>query len=320
MTRHIRRLGNQFRISLPLDDGGFLGRQCPHEDCQRYFKIKPGTGLEGENLPLHCPYCGKTGEMGDFPTQAQLDYAVSKVGRQVTGAVTRDLKDMARRFNRRAGGGLFSLKMDVESSPSPIRRYTEEELETDVECQNCTLGYSVYGVFAYCPDCGQHNSLQILGKSLDVVVKMLDMASSVDAEVAATLVQNGLEDCVSAFDGFGRELCKVHSSKAKVQARAEAIRFQNIARARTSIVEQFGIDLAQGLGDDQWSLIARCFQKRHLLAHKMGVIDEEYIKRADDPSAVAGRKVTITADEIRELVATLRQVAGTLVREMEALK
>ncbi len=319
MTRHLRRLGDQFRISLPLADGGFLGRQCPNEDCQRYFKIKPGTGLEGENLPLHCPYCGQTGEMGDFHTQAQLDYAVSMVGRQVTEAATRDLKDMARQFNRRAAGGLFSLKMDVKSSPSPIRHYAEEELETDVECQNCTLVYSVYGVFAYCPDCGQHNSLQILGKGLDVVVKMLDMACSADAEVAATLVQNGLEDCVSAFDGFGRELCKIHSSKAKDQARAEAIRFQNIAGARTSIAEQFGIDLAQGLHDDEWSLAARCFQKRHLLAHKMGVIDKEYVQRAGDPSAVVGRKISVTPDEVRELTATLRQVASLLVRKMEAL-
>jgi len=45
MTRHLRRLGNQFQISLPLDEEGYLGRECPNTDCERYFKIKPGTGL-----------------------------------------------------------------------------------------------------------------------------------------------------------------------------------------------------------------------------------------------------------------------------------
>jgi hypothetical protein len=34
----------------------------------------------------------------------------------------------------------------------------------------------------------------------------------------------------------------------------------------------------------------------------MGVIDEEYVKKANDPAAVVGRKVSITADEVTELL------------------
>jgi hypothetical protein len=40
----------------------------------------------------------------------------------------------------------------------------------------------IYGVFGYCPDCGEHNSLQILDKNLELVIKMLDMASSAEGE------------------------------------------------------------------------------------------------------------------------------------------
>ena len=47
------------------------------------------------------------------------------------------------------------------------QKQIEKQLETEVVCVNCTLRYSVYGVFAFCPDCGQHNSLQILDKNLD---------------------------------------------------------------------------------------------------------------------------------------------------------
>ncbi len=53
--RHLDRLGSQFSISIPPDDEGLIGRECPVVACEGYFKIQPGTGLKGENLPCHCP-------------------------------------------------------------------------------------------------------------------------------------------------------------------------------------------------------------------------------------------------------------------------
>lgn len=310
MTRHLRNLGSEFNVSLSVDEGGYLGRECPEKACGRYFKIKPGTGLKEEDLPLHCPYCGRQGRMGDFHTQAQADYALSVVHRQVTGAIGRDLKDMARDFNRRTRGRLLSVKMDVKSSPSPLRYYAEQKLETNVECCNCTLQYSVYGVFAFCPDCRQRNSLQILDKNLELVGKMLDMATTAEAEVAERLVENALEDCVSAFDGFGREVCRVHAKQSTDPAKVEKVSFQNLDGARQHLTELFGLDLAAGLTDEEWKAALRGFQKRHLLSHKMGVVDEEYIRKSGDTEAVVGRKVSIGADKVQQLI----QVIGILAR------
>jgi len=55
----------------------------------------------------------------------------------------------------------------------------------------------------------------------------------------------------------------------------------------------FGFDFADGLGSGEWDGACRIFQKRHLLAHRMGVVDEEYIQKANDPGAVAGRKIRL---------------------------
>jgi hypothetical protein len=90
------------------------------------------------------------------------------------------------------------------------------------------LKYAVYGVFAFCPDCGRHNSRQILDKNLEVVAKMLDMAANAEDELAGRLIENALEDCISAFDGFGRETCRVFSPKSASPDKASEIRFQNI--------------------------------------------------------------------------------------------
>jgi len=318
--RHLSNLGNKFKIPIPVDEKGYIGRQCPNLNCKRYFKIRLGTGLKGENLPLHCPYCGHEGKIADFATQEQIDYAVSIVGRSVEEAVVQDLKDMASDFNRRMSSGLFALKMNVKSSPAPIRYYAEKELETDVECKNCSLQYSVYGVFAFCPDCGQHNSLQILEKNMELTGKMLDMAATTQTEIAGKLVENAFGDCVSAFDGFGRELCRLHASKSSDPVKAGKIPFQNLEGARQNLSRFFKLDLAAGLTGDEWKAAVRGFQKRHLLSHKTGVVDDDYVRKSGDAQAVVGRKVGVRADEVRELVRIVGKMARHVSRGLGGAK
>ena len=63
----------------------------------------------------------------------------------------------------------------------------------------------------------------------------------------------------------------------------------------------------------------RCFQKRHLLEHKSGVVDEEYLARTSDPMARLGRKVTLTATEVGELISIVRQLGEYIFSELEKL-
>ena len=306
--RHLKNLGTQFSISIPSDEDGLIGRECPVPECESYFKIQMGTGLKGENLPCHCPYCGHAAGSDKFFTKAQVAYAESVVMNQVTGALLKDLKSLE--FNHRPHRAFgIGISMHVSGRPTLIRHYREKQLETEVVCDQCTLRYMIYGVFGFCPDCSQHNSLQILCKNLDLVAKMLAVAESQEPAVAQVLIENALEDCVSSFDGFGRETCRVFSMKATSPEKATRIRFQNICNARQQVVEQFGVDFVTSREADAWALLVRCFQIRHLLAHKMGVIDEDYINATGEPGAVVGRKVKIHVYQVRDLVAAL-QFAG----------
>ena len=314
---HLSRLPSQFSISIPPDKDGLIGRECPVKECEGYFKIQPGTGLKGENLPCRCPYCGHAARQQEFFTKAQIEYAKSIVINQVTGAMLKDLKSLE--FNHRPTGGFgIGISMKVEGRPHPIRHYREKKLETEVVCDQCSLRYMIYGVFGFCPDCGAHNSFQILGKNFDLVEKTLAIAEPLEESLAQHWISNALEDCVSAFDGFGRETCRVFSSKAIDAARANSISFQNITRAREKVREQFGLDFAASLTEQAWAHVCRSFQKRHLLAHKMGVVDEEYIQATGDRSAVVGRKCQVDANEVRSLLATLRTLGETLFQALKA--
>lgn len=315
--KHLRNLSSKMSISLSPDEEGFIGRECPVAECEGYFKLQPGTGLKGENLPCHCPYCGHGAGSDKFFTKAQVEYVKSVVMREVTGALLKDLKSLEFKHRPRGAFGI-GISMKVTGRPTAIRRYRESSLETEVVCDKCTLRYTIYGVFGFCPDCAVHNSLQILNTNLELVQKLLALAETQEAQVAQHLNENALEDCVSAFDAFGRETCRVFAVKALKPDKAAEIRFQSILKTRVKVKEQFGVDFAAKTQASEWDQILRAFQKRHLLAHKMGVIDEDYLLATGESSFLIGRKVSITGDETRELAGHLKALGAELFHLLES--
>lgn len=301
-ARNVRALGNQIAVTMDRDEEGYLGRECPVESCEGYFKITPGTGLT-EPGPCHCPYCGHTGDHNTFWTQDQIDYALSVVRRKVVEAVRKDLKSLEFDHKPKGPFGIgISLKLQ-SGSLQPIHYYREKELETHVICDKCTLRYAIYGVFGWCPDCGVHNSSQILLKNLELAEKEIALAETTDKDLANHLIGDALENAVSAFDGFGRAISGEKDRE---------IRFQNLSGARRNIQDVFGFDFADVLTESEWGFISRMFQKRHLISHKMGVIDQDYVAKADDAAAVVGRKVQVDAGEVRDAIAIVKRLGSRL--------
>jgi len=97
--RHLRNLRSQFSISLPPDEEGFIGRECPVAECEGYFKLQPGTGLKGKNLPCHCPYCGHG---AGYHFNNLLPSFTKDVGSVERAAFLCDREDMLIDFERRS--------------------------------------------------------------------------------------------------------------------------------------------------------------------------------------------------------------------------
>jgi len=256
-------------VSIPKDDEGYIGRECPQPECEGYFKIKPGTGLRGENLPCFCP-CGQ-----------------------------------------------FSIGISMKvkhGAPLPIRYYREKALETRVTCDHCTLEYAVFGVFAYCPDCDVHNSLQILHKNLDLTRRQLNLADTLsDVDLRQHLIDDALENCVSAFDGFAREACRIRSAKSTDPAKCASLSFQHLPRGAARLQALFGIDLSASVPLTHWSAAHVGFMRRHVLAHKAGVVDQQYLDETGEPPSLLGRRLRITSDDVRRLADIVMSVGRQLI-------
>lgn len=304
----------QVSVALPRDERGLTARECPK--CEKVFKVKSGTGLTGRNLPCHCAYCGHVGGPDHFYTKEQIKYAKSVAMRKFGDMLHDELKKLE--FTTRPQGPFgLSISMKLQPrSPEPISYYYEKRLETDVICDSCTLVFAIYGEFAFCPDCGSHNSLTILKKNIEFVGKMLVLAASQERELAERLVGDSLENLVSAFDGFGREVCRVAAGKTSKPDEAIEVRFQNLAGTQKRLQKLFGFDVSSFISSDDWRFVCQCFEKRHLLAHKMGVADDDYVQATSDHSATVGRKISISSIEVQRLGVLLAQLGTELSKQL----
>lgn len=312
--RRLQQMGHRIAIRVPTDQEGFLGRECPQPQCEGYFKVKPGTGLRGENLPCVCPYCGHSGPSDHFWTKQQIEYAQSVALRQISDALQDDLKKLEFEHKPRGAFGIgISLKFKP-GAPVPIRHYREAALETQITCAGCTLDYAVFGVFAYCPDCSIHNSLQILQKNLDLTGKQLDLAETLtDGDLRRHLIEDALENCISAFDAFGREACRIRSAKSTDPSKCDTISFQHLRRAASRLQILFGIDLPVTVLATEWDRAHLEFMRRHVVAHKAGVIDQPYLNETGEAASLLGRRLAIGADDVRTLADLLRRLGQNLI-------
>jgi hypothetical protein len=78
----------------------------------------------------------------------------------------------------------------------------------------------------------------------------------------------------------------------------------------------FGFDLSSFILPEDWDFVCRSFQKRHLLAHKMGVIDDDYVQATKDYSASIGRKVLIAPLDVKCLGNLLTQLGAQLTKQL----
>lgn len=313
------RIEKIVRVSRIPDENGRVGMECPNSECRGYFKVKPGTGLK--ITEMHCPYCGHKGTSRDFVTTDQQKYAMSVGNREIHKLIQGFIKDSVKDIQASVQDNDFiSVSVDYRPRSLPsLEYYREKDLETDILCQNCSLEYAIYGVFAFCPDCGQSNSVQLFEANIDLIQRLLGSIEGIGQDGYDLLLESCLGKCVDRFDGFGRELCRIHLSKAINDKEASKISLQNIEKARERFGAAFGIDIASSISDDEWKFAIICFQKRHCYTHSMGVIDEDYVRRSGDPSAVLGRKVSITADEISRLCSILKRLALSMTDSLNAV-
>lgn len=310
---NLEQLGDMISIPMPVDADGYVDRECPAEHCKGPFKVMPGTGIL-EQAPCVCPYCGHSGPSDDFFAEKQIEYATEEAEALIVAAFQNSLlSSLGGGSSRSAGQGMFSLSIEIKTTPPERPIYRHEQLETKIVCPSCDLHYAIFGKFAFCPDCGKHNSTQMLEVNLGLVERQLVLAASAgDQELERHLIENSLEDAVSAFDGFGRELVRVKATALGDPSKADGFSFQNLMGAEKRLQKEFAVTLRTLFDSGDFDYAVTMFLRRHVFAHSMGVVDTDYAAKSGDPTAIVGRRLRVEPAEVRRLAIVLKGVASRL--------
>jgi DNA-directed RNA polymerase subunit RPC12/RpoP len=110
-------------IAFPLDNEGFLRRECP--TCEREFKWLP-TEEEGEAVPpadggYFCPYCGIQAPPEAWLTKPQVALVEAVVERDVIGPALDQFGRDLKRIERQSGGMIkVTTQRDRPEEPDPL--------------------------------------------------------------------------------------------------------------------------------------------------------------------------------------------------------
>ena len=86
---------------------------------------------------------------------------------------------------------------------------------------------------------------------------------------------------------------------------------------RAGFLDLFGIDISTAIESEEWRAAVIAFQKRHLIAHKLGVVDRDYVKKTGDVRAVVGRKTVVDTDEVKRLARSINTLAPLMVARLQ---
>ena len=296
-------------VNIPLDEEGMIGRECL--ECKRYFKLKPGTGLPTNYC--HCPYCEYEGKSDTFWTPAQVEYATSVGLNQAFNQLIKPSLDKLtqsfKNLERSTKNSFLQIKVKTtgQNFSFPVKYYSEEEVETHITCDSCELVFSIYGVFARCPDCNELNAFLIYEKSLEVTQKQLDMFSKpeIPTDIKEQSLSFVLSSSISAFDGLGKELKK--RKPALYPAKPKNL-FQNL-----SVLNEKLNNLISDKHSN-YAFLLKLFQVRHLYEHTMGVIDDDFIKKMPQYSNMLSRKYSLTVEELQQFIKSMREL-GIIIKD-----
>ena len=300
-------------IRFPPGSDGRVARACPNEACcPGYFKVKSGTGITKGQDQAYCPYCGFSDEPAAFITHEQRKYMEGLVIAEALGGIEQIFENS---FNKGTShmSGAGGIELHYKRGPKPIVPHPfEEDVRRDVICPNCGLDHSVFGLAIWCADCGKDIFLTHIEAEFAVLRLMLSdngrRRALLGNRAAAKDIENYLEDTVSIFEAVLRQEARrlmhlqgVEKEEIEINMKKIGNAFQNIGRSETIFENEFGITLLANLSEAESASLKNTFEKRHPIAHNLGIMDRKYLDRAR-AAEKEGHDVLVTDKEIEHAI------------------
>jgi Zn finger protein HypA/HybF involved in hydrogenase expression len=291
----------EIRVAVPTDSG-FLGHACNASDCGQYFKVHQDDRID----LMYCPYCGEQFSKTELHTKEQRHHIQKVAEAEVLHYAQQEIQKMFKTSigNPRAKRSGLSYKPNPIHKKTVSANYSERKVDTELRCPDCSCRFQIYGLFGFCPACGEGN-LYVYDTNWAVIKREIS-----NSENPNRSLRHAYGDLVSAFELF----CE---AKAK-RLPGNSPSFQILFDARRYFKEKLNIDILDELDSAEHLSLRRLFQKRHVNAHAGGIINERYARMIPEDKNLIGAKVELSMVELETAAEGMRKVILKIIRAMES--
>lgn len=328
--RALKQLEGGMRISidLPLDEKGCIDRRCPSAECGKHFKVVFSDWRDKvPDTKAFCPYCRLENDPQEWNTSEQEAHIRSVGLARLQGTLDKAMRADVRRHNMRARSrprrGLVDISMTMDFKPGPrpliVPLEVAEALRQEFTCEGCGCRWSSLGSSFFCPACGDNSAAVMFDRTVETVRQLI---------VHLPIITRGFPDSDTAEDALRHimedQLCRLVAAFERLgETLSESVPLAKRAPKKGNIFQRLDDasnwwHLSVGLGYDSWlqpAELARLrvfYQRRHLLVHRQGMVDQAYLDKSGDPAYQSSQRIVVRADDVSELADLLVRLAAGL--------
>lgn len=311
----------QFAVSMPLEEDGHFGRECP--ECGQHFRI---DNDDYEKLPdeltLWCVYCGHADEHSEFFTKQQLE-RLERVAQDYGSQLVGDMLDNSFGRMARQNRGNSFLKIAYRSTPfypDPLPGINEENLIRERACEGCGVRYAVFGEHRFCPVCGPLPARIVALDALAADETRIEVLGNLDAGVLRTLREAGVldrtfadtvENVVGTIESFAERTFADLVPNAESIVRGRGKVFQRLNDFADLFKVHAGLDLRAKVGS-MWPELENAWAARHIFTHADGVVDQKYLDQVSHSTLRVGQRLRASEDLARRAIINSRSLVNAL--------
>ncbi len=324
LFRQIRSLeeGIEVRVPIEPDARGYLDKECPVDTCRFQFKVQADDWRDKfRDEQVFCPFCGHDAPANEWWTTEQIEHAEAQAVDQMSGMVGEALRQGARKFNRnQPRSGFLTMTMEVKGArehvivPAP----SAEEFELQIKCDSCGSNFSVIGSAFFCPCCGDSSAERLFDQALAKVRAKAENALTIEQQLATTLgrddtalirsslIETALMDCVVALQRLAEQLYGRVGSPERLPMNL----FQRIDDGSERWRQATGHGYEEWLAPQELTDLKLLVERRHLLSHTDGMIDQRYLDRTGDSHYKVGQRIVVSQDDVVGLASLVARLGA----------
>lgn len=326
--------GVQVPIQMPLDEKGYFDRQCPSEECRAEFKVLFDDWKDKvRDEIVFCPICRHESPSAEWNTASQAEYIKDAAMSHVLGVVDGALQRDAEQFNRQQPrGGFITMSMSYTPDPTPIVVPPDvaEAMRQEYACELCGCRYSAIGAAFFCPACGHNSARSTFAAAVQTVRAAIATIPAVrEAVTAATdpdtaadtvrhIMENGLVKLAASFQRYAEAVFLALPNASLFPVRKNL--FQNLAESSQRWRDATGKGYEEILTSGEYNEMNVFFQQRHLLAHREGIVDQQYIDRSGDRSYLPGQRLVVKELAVLRLADLVDKLGAAIIKETGQLE